>query len=311
MEQVLTPHLKMRELKQKYSEAMNAKDRAKRDYYRRELVKFYIQHGSYLKTEEKNDREALNYLEQALKWEKNHALANYRCAHINYKQAEYAHALSYFQKALDSHVEPLNDTLMQITHLYMADASLKVAREALENSEVSEGIGSLDEAKIKTLREQLSIPDFFQLEKAWFRKIIDDQEELIDTVQYDLLCEETLHDPDLIILVNKDAKTCLKYRSFTSEPLENSTYRVLYFVLKSGDFLDNKAICEKIDLSIETEETNENGIRTAFKRIRKKIPFWEQLLEQRKNGRRTEHRLRDGMKVAFVTEAGEILPDDV
>ncbi|SES04720.1 hypothetical protein SAMN04487944_11630 [Gracilibacillus ureilyticus] len=311
MEQVLAPNKKLSELEKKRKDAIKAKDKAKTEHYRSELVKFYVQYGSVLKTDVKNDREALKYLERALRYEENHALANYRYAHIMYKQGEFVMALSHFQKAIDSHVEPLNDTLMQITYLYMADASLKVAREALDNSETSEGIGSLDEAKIQKLREKLSIPDFFQLEKAWFRKLTGTEEELIDTVQYDLLCEETIHNPNLVILANKDTEIHLIYQGITSEPLENSTYRVLYFVLKSREFIDNKTICEKINLSIETEETNESGIRTAFTRIREKIPFWEHILEQRKNGRRTEHRLRDGMKVVFVTEAGEILPDDV
>ncbi|MFC4402509.1 hypothetical protein [Gracilibacillus xinjiangensis] len=310
MEQVLAPHLKKRELEKQYKEAMKTKDKTKKEHLRSELVKFYVQYGSYLKTDVKNDREALKYLESALRYEKDHALANYRYAHILYKQGEFVTALSHFQRALDSEIEALSDTLKQITYMYMADASLKVAKEAIEKSELIEGTASLDEEKVETLRGKLSIPEFDRLEKAWFRRITDDLEETIDEVQYESLCEEAFFDPNLVILANKDAEIRLKYQRFTSEPLENSTYRVLYFVLKSRDFLDNKTLCEKMNLAIELE-TNENGVRTAFTRIREKIPFWDQLIEQRKNGRRTEHRLRDGMNVVFVTEAGELLPDDV
>ncbi|KAB8126077.1 hypothetical protein F9U64_20810 [Gracilibacillus oryzae] len=46
MEQVLASHLKKRVLEKKHKEAMKAKDTVKREYYRSELVKFYVQHGS-------------------------------------------------------------------------------------------------------------------------------------------------------------------------------------------------------------------------------------------------------------------------
>ncbi|WP_058307340.1 hypothetical protein [Gracilibacillus massiliensis] len=310
----IDPHLKQRELERQLKEAKKRKDKARQKKIRHELINFYVQYGSYLKMNVKNDRVALTHLQNALDHEPDHALANYRCAHIMYKQSEFSSAIQYFQRALDTPLEPLSDTLKQISYMYMADASLKITKKALKKiHELGDDANlMLDEDKIVQLRAKLSFPEFDRLEQVFFRKVTADGKAVaIDDTQFESLYDQTNEDPNLVLLVQSNKSLFyLKYQHHLPVYFRNNVYRVLYFLLQSDVFIDNQTICIKMNLSSEHEDTNESGVRSAIRDLKADVFFWEELLEAGKMGRRAVHRRKKEIRVIFLTEAGELLPDE-
>lgn len=112
------------------------------EYVTKQLVKYLITYGTYLKTQlKKDDFTAKNSFKKALKYEQTNPIAHYRLGFLAYKEQQYAEALHYFEKALQyqngypNKRFSLNEQQMYYAHLYLANSALFVAEKTYQSME--------------------------------------------------------------------------------------------------------------------------------------------------------------------------------
>ncbi|WP_297987838.1 tetratricopeptide repeat protein, partial [uncultured Anoxybacillus sp.] len=112
------------------------------EYVKKQLVKYFITYGTYLKTQlEKDDVTAKKSFKKALKYDPMNPIAHYRLGFLAYKEQWYAEALHYFEKALQyQNGYPnkrfcLNEQQMYYAQLYLVNSALFVAEKTYQSLE--------------------------------------------------------------------------------------------------------------------------------------------------------------------------------
>src|SRR4051794_33486864 len=94
------PNVEEKKLKQLLREAKE--DKVLKEEVRGKLVSLYVHHGEYFKMNEMSDPKlAKDYLKKALQYQDDHPVANYRLAHLLYREGHYFDALTHFHKSID------------------------------------------------------------------------------------------------------------------------------------------------------------------------------------------------------------------
>ncbi|AWI13513.1 hypothetical protein CQJ30_15965 [Caldibacillus thermoamylovorans] len=179
------------------------------EYVTKQLVKYLITYGTYLKTQlKKDDFTAIKSFKKALNYERTNPIAHYRLGFLAYKEQQYAEALHYFEKALQyqngypNKRFSLNEQQMYYAHLYLANSALFVAE--------------------KTYQSMKKLPDHINKEKVPFSELSS----LYDMLQRN----ETILKTQAFIKVTPSGKTyCSKEecdRVFMAPP---ANAVILYF----------------------------------------------------------------------------------
>lgn len=121
------------QLEETYRKARRAGNREEEERCRKALVRHYVYFGEHYKLSDRpSPAEAKYWLRKALKLGGRHPLANYRDAHLLYRENEYEQAAWHFRKALDGTPEEgLNDSQALVAHAVLVNCGLLMANEAL------------------------------------------------------------------------------------------------------------------------------------------------------------------------------------
>lgn len=122
------------------------KDSEQYDHYLKYVIKrliaLYIKYGTYLKmNHQKDDASAFSSLKKAISLDRYNPIAHYRLGFLSYKNRDFAHALQYFQSAIEYQVSyQKNEYLLnqqQLFHaqMYLTNSALYVANRSYKEME--------------------------------------------------------------------------------------------------------------------------------------------------------------------------------
>ncbi len=119
---------------------------------------------------------------KAIRLRPKHPLANYRLGYILYVKRQYAEAIRHFSRALDGTVDAaLSDIQTTLTHMFVVNCSIYLARESLAELEYREHEEHPDvAARLNKYRNELLVEDEHLFDRLYYRKIQDGTETLIN-----------------------------------------------------------------------------------------------------------------------------------
>jgi tetratricopeptide (TPR) repeat protein len=270
-----------KKLKELQREAMKNRDRGILEKVSGQLVSLYVRYGEYFKMNEDPDPcLAKTYLKKALKLKEDHPIANYRMAHLFYREGDYFNALTHFYKAIDgSATEALNDTQLKLARMFVVNCGIFLAKESLEEIVESEEIGgdTIDDGLINKYRDEILADSVVSIEKMFYHVITATEDKIVSESLFQRMMEDKYTNG---VLLGKDQLYFfIKYQDETIDSLHKTAFMVLYIILTTSKPLTNEEIVEQVYLKFRQDVSSDN-IRQIFSRRNKSIPFLEQILEE-------------------------------
>ncbi|GAC90459.1 hypothetical protein KN10_0895 [Anoxybacillus flavithermus NBRC 109594] len=211
------------------------------EYVKKQLVKYLIHYGTYLKTQlKKDERIAETAFRKVLGYDRGNPIAHYRLGFLAYKEKEYATAQRYFEKALEyqkwySNSEfCLNERQLYYAHLYLANSALFVAEKTYRSLEkFPDYINDQEKpAELSFLHEWLQRNENILTMQA-FTKRTSSGKEYCSKEQ----CEQVMMDPpkNTVVLYFSDHENVVSYHGrevcLSRDPAE----MLCYFLVKTNE----------------------------------------------------------------------------
>ncbi|OOE04636.1 hypothetical protein BO219_04360 [Anoxybacillus kestanbolensis] len=210
------------------------------EYVKKQLVKYLIRYGTYLKTQlKKDERMAKTAFQKALRYDSENPIAHYRLGFLAYKEKEYATAQRYFEKALEyqkGYSNPefcLNERQLYYAHLYLANSALFVAEKTYQSLEKFPDYISDQEkpAELSFLHEWLQQNENILTMQA-FTKWTSSGKEYCSKEQ----CEEIMMDPpkNTVVLYFSDHENVVSYHDRKVCLPRDPAEMLCYFLVKTN-----------------------------------------------------------------------------
>jgi hypothetical protein len=301
------------ELAKKIQEAKNQKDWKQVEKLKLDLVAFYVHYGEHFKMSDRaNPDEAMYFLEKARKMIPNHAIANYRLAHLYYRQNLFEKAALHFRTAIDSTTPTtLNDIQSYLAHLFLANSGILIAKTivpSIEKWQVKSNVE--DDPLVEKYRHELLVTSEKTMDRLFYRKVSRTREELIPSEDHFILMDENPNDTVLLIIDEEGA-----YHIKLGEKIKRIhfvDFLLIYTILMSDKPVTNEVICEKLFNFNDPDREyipNETKIRRELSRLKEEIPFWDEIMETSQIGRKTGRSLNQGMKFFVLCKVWDQLPE--
>lgn len=290
------PYEEERVLLHKRRDALQARDRAAERQAKGSLVKLYVRFGeSFKMSAEPNPKLAMTYLEKALKLQSDHPVAHYRLAHLLYRKKSFAESLVHFQRALDGSRElGLNDTQTLISHIYLVNCGLMIARESMGEVRRMQSLeeADFDEPLVDQYTDHLLLESEEMLERHVYRKVSGEQSEFISAVQYQVYREEA-HPQEVLLCAGPEGYELVFRRSTVL--LDLHAFYVLHVLLGSEAYRQGKDIIDALQDHPQEIEVSPENVRQIFSRLSRRVPYWEEIIETIATGNRTVRKRKDGI----------------
>ena len=280
-----------------------------------ELVELYVQYGEFFKMSTVSDPKlAKRNLEKALLYQKDHPVANYRLAHLLYREGEFLKALTHFSKSVEgSPMACLNDSQMMLARMFMVNCGILLARESLEEiAELQEDARvTFDKALISQYQHEIYASKVESLDRMLFRKKTSKDNMIISEAIYNKYMD---HPPvDTVILSKTDKGIYLKTRNSKPIPLDETAFRVSYTIITSTEFLSNEEIVAKLTSENGDSYVTEENVRQIFSRRLRRFQDFDLIFESssvmsQQNRKKTTHRLHPKCNYIILCQADTVLP---
>lgn len=211
------------------------------EHMKKELVKYLIHYGTYLKTQlKKDERMAKTAFQKALRYDSENPIAHYRLGFLAYKEEEYATAQRYFEKVLEyqkGYSNPefcLNERQLYYAHLYLANSALFVAEKTYQSLEKFPDYISDQEkpAELSFLHEWLQRNENILTMQA-FTKWTSSGKEYCSKEQ----CEQVMMDPpkNTVVLYFSDHENVVSYHGREVCLPRDPAEMLCYFLVKTNE----------------------------------------------------------------------------
>lgn len=312
MNTLFMPHEQERVLIKQLREAASPEEK---ELIKNKLVALYVQFGEFFKMNTVPDPySAKKSLEKALRFQKDHPIANYRLAHLLYRKGEYLKALTHFSRAIEgSPVAALNDSQMMLARMFMVNCGILITRESLEEIEElkEDARVTFDEDLISRYQNEIYASNVESLDRILFRKITSDENKIISEAIFNEIMD---HPPDHTVILSKTEKGSYLITS-VSQPiqLDEKVFRVLYTIITSTELLTNEDIVEKLTSYSGERYVTEVSIRQIFSRLLRGVSALNFIIEtssvmSEENGRKSVRRLHPKYDYIILCQADTMLP---
>lgn len=297
----LIPYKKESELKTKLKEERKQTGIRSEEYraIQNELVNLYVSYGESFKFAEEapNWYAAKKYFYNALTYQPDHSIANYRYGHLLYKDKEYTSAACYFKKAIDGRKTAcLDDTQRLIANIYIVNCGLMMAKEAVEEVEEIQGYPQyvLDEVRSEQFLNEMLVDSKEMIERHIYIKEIRSnwgyEKESISQLQY-LDEKEASNAQEVKVCITLDERVV---RFEYSEPyvISKTEYYILNTLLMSRVPMTNAEI---VEAHSQDNQINEVYVRKCISRLSGRIPFWDNIVDTTRSGNTVKRGRRQGI----------------
>ncbi|TLS54102.1 hypothetical protein FE782_01795 [Paenibacillus antri] len=310
VEESFIPSNEARVYKQRRKEALAKRDFAEADRWRERLVSLYVHHGETYKFGDRPDPSlAMTCLREALRLQPEHPVANYRYAHLLYKEKAYAEAAMHFHKSLTPTLTlQLNDQQSYIANIFLVNCGVLIAREAMREIEYLSGNehADYDLDVVERYEERMLIESEQMLQRHMFLKTTEGATEYLSRDQYD---EYRVKAPrDEVLLCAEEEAFELQFGSMRPVQLDKLSFLVLRKLFSSDKFLQGGELAEGLPATSRGSPVTSVYVRQIFSRLHREIPYWDELVDTIATGNRTERKLRDGLRFTLLYHASVVLP---
>jgi len=298
------PHHEERRLLAEWREE---KDRKRREKIESELIHLYVRFGEYFKISSKPDPKlAKMYLQKVLKRKPSHPVANYRLAHIYYKEGRYAEAAYHFHRALSGSMdEPLNDTQAMLSHMFLVNCGIFLASNALKQIEKME-TKPYDEEKVEGYRQAIFLNRIEDFHRALYRIITPESDEIVTEETYFSEQERfSLH--EVMLCLSERDGFVVRYAGELVE-LEYQSFFALATILHSERPMTGEDVRKMLFQSFFGRDVTDAAVRKMFERLRARIPFWDEIIETIRIGNKAARRRKQGVSYRIFCRASDIFP---
>ena len=283
-------------------------DRDNRKQLEDELTNLYVRQAEYSKFSETPDYGAARRaLAMALKFRPNHPLANYRLGYILYVKRQYAEAIRHFSRALDGTVDAaLSDIQTTLTHMFVVNCSIYLARESLAELEYREHEEHPDEAaRLNKYRNELLVGDEQLFDRLYYRKIQDGMETLINERSF----QEYQANVQEIILRSSSEGTFVEWGKQTI--LLNPNGFLALFVIVTNTTSTYPTLAERLT-ELSGQVMTYDHVRQLLRRLRNDLPFFQDVIQSTSirtsdGARMNSFSVTDDVKVTVLCRADHLL----
>jgi len=325
------PDEEARKLRQEYREAVQAGNREEARRTKKALIRLYVFYGEHFKmSDSPNFEEAKWWLKEALKLDGSHPVANYRYAHLLYRDKEYEKAAYHFKKALDGNPEEsLDDSQELIAHIMLANCGLLTANSALREIRYlrDNKYRQFDLGRIEAFNESMLAQIQQMLEEQAYLHMTPDGVRHISRTEF-LEFQDQVKENEVLLYVEE--RYHIKYRGLMLTVSPESFY-LFWLIMKADDFVETQRLAfvlgkadksEWMDEEIPEENEEKNteeklknverrtydNVRQILSRLGRAIPFWDEVIETKNMDRRTFRRRREGITYSLLCHSGTVLP---
>jgi len=299
------PYEEERKLLKQYREAKRTRNKEEEQRCKKALLRLYVHHGEHFKMSESPDYTSAAYcLKKALELDENHPLANYRYAHLIFRDREYEKAAYHFRKALDGTPEEgLNDSQALVAQMMLVNCGLLIAKDALREVKFLQGneFRTYDLDLIETYSEQMLIHSEEMLEQHIYCHVTPVGVRTISRGDF-LAYPERVENDEVLLYVND--KYRIMYRN-DWRTLEYHAFCVFWVIVRASDYVGTKDIASALGDSDAELELRDDHIRQLIFRLSRRLPYWDDIIETTKGGLR---RRRKGVTYSLLCHSSVVLP---
>ncbi|MBM7702111.1 hypothetical protein [Metabacillus iocasae] len=250
------------------------------EYVKKKLLFCLIHYGTHLKMKyEKDDKMAVNCLEQALKYDGKNPIAAYRLGFLSYKQEKYDMALNYFQMAIRNQTYDesrkdyrLNHQQMINAHLYLTNSALYIAAKTHDELDAMTH-GSQQELpnyEFSSLYRSLKENETY-LEKNAFYKVSQDGKVMCSKQECEELIESELSHTIFLYFSDRDIR--LSFGEYDCQLSPNHARIFHYLLTNTSQHSPGTRINMKLFFtdSHVKDEVTKDAFKRAISRLRGKI----------------------------------------
>ncbi|WLR52745.1 hypothetical protein LC040_07585 [Bacillus tianshenii] len=297
------------QLKIAYNEALQAEDTNRSEMLKAQLVNLYVFHGENFKMSARpNKQMARNYLQKALRLSPKHAVANYRLAHLYYREHLFSLAVFYFERALKT--GELNDTQKMLSYMFLSNCGFQIAKQALERKQELEGNCELeiDEDKVEQYEQEIFLTEPESLERLRYRIVTPDEKRIVSEERYYSYLDE--NSPETIYFILSDEGMYIKYEGELRR-LEVNKFWIAYVILKNDKWTGNTTILNIFRNSLTYHvDIHPDNIRQHLSGLRRVLPFWDSIIEMKQEHRHVLRRRKKGLTYCILCRASDLLLDE-
>ncbi len=309
-EESFIPSNEARVFKQRRKEALSKRDYAEAERCREQLVSLYVHHGETYKFGDRPDPAlAMTCLKEALRMQPEHPIANYRYAHLLYKEEAYAEAAMHFHKSLAPTLTlQLNDQQAYIANIFLVNCGVLIAREAMREIGYLSGDehAEYDLDVVERYEERMLIESEKMLQSHMFLKTTEDRTEYFSKDQYDEYRVKAAREE--VLLCAEEEAFELQFGSHRPVPLDKLSFLVLRKLFASDKFLQGGELAEGLPATSRGSPVTSVYVRQIFSRLHREIPYWDEIVDTMATGNRTERKLRGGLRFTLLYHASIVLP---
>ncbi|AGT32395.1 hypothetical protein M493_10670 [Geobacillus genomosp. 3] len=304
IEKEIFPHKRERQLCEEWKKE---KDREKRRKIEEQLVSLYVYVGEYFKMSRPDPKQAKVYLQKALRYRPDHAIANYRLAHVYYAEAEYGKAAFHFERALsDERGGKLTDTQQLISCMLLANCGILLASKALKKIEEMED-SSYDEELVERYRGEILLQRAEDFARALYCIVTPDGRDIVAEERYFAEQEKCLP-REVQLLISDGDGLLVRYEGGKWMTLDYASFYLLALLLHSERPLTGEEIRETLFFSFLERGVTEAAIRKMIERLRTRLSFWEEMIETTRIGSKAARRRQPSVSYRIFCRASDVFP---
>ncbi|KTR58582.1 hypothetical protein RSA42_14955 [Exiguobacterium indicum] len=232
---------------------------------------------------------------KAIRLRPKHPLANYRLGYILYVNRQYAEAIRHFSRALDGTVDAaLSDIQTTLTHMFVVNCSIYLARESLAELEYREHEEHPGEAaRLNKYRNELLVEDEHLFDRLYYRKIQDGTETLINERSF----QEYQADDQEIVLRSSSEGTFVEWRNQTI--LLNPNGFLTLFMILTNTTSTYPTLAERLT-ELGGQAMTYDHVRQLLRRLRNDLPFFQDVIQS------TSIRTNDGTRMSSFSVTDDV-----
>lgn len=295
-------------------------DREQRNKIKKELAYHYVHFGEFFKLSTKPDPViAKRHLNEALRYDPGNPVAHYRLAHLYYNEGDYHLAAYHFNKALNVYTDiSLNDIQKVISQMLLINCGIEIASRALKEYEENGQKNLFDydenlynENLVERFEKVLYLSQLKDLNRGLYRIITPENDSIVTEETY-FTQQDHVSSNEVMLVFEKgsyvgDDRMTIHFRHQKVE-LDYKEFYLLAFLLHSENPLTNDEIQETYLERFLRVEANHNTIRKWFQRLREKIPFWDDIIEETTIERKAGRKRKDGISYRIFCRASDTFP---
>jgi tetratricopeptide (TPR) repeat protein len=277
--------------------------------YKKALVRLYVYHGEHFKLSDQPDYiSAKQCLEKALQLDPDHPLANYRYAHLMYRDQEYENAAFHFRKSLEGTAEErLSAPRALVARMMLVNCGVLAAKTALlevrdmDHHDFRES----DLKLIETYSEKMLVHDIELLEQHLYYRITPEGEYPVSRDEFEDYPDRA-GDNEVLLIADREYEIMFRGRSHR---LGHPAFCLCWILIRADRYLGTDDIAFALGDGGMGLYLRDDYIRQLLSRLNRGIPFWNEIMDTKEERGRILRKRKEGIGYSLLCHSSMVFPN--